>query len=119
MNITEYIYIYNQNLYIEYIDYRKAFDSMPHSWLKFVLEIYKIDPLIINSLQQLMKMWTTTLQVNMNINQITNDLIRIRGIYQGDSLSPLCFCLTLNPLSHLLNRTNYGFGVHSDNQETK
>ena len=22
-----------------------------------------------------------------------------------------------NPLSYLLNRTNYGFGIHSDNQE--
>ena len=28
-----------------------------------LLEIYKIDPLIINSLQQLMKKWTTTLKV--------------------------------------------------------
>jgi len=32
--------------------------------------------------------------------------IRIQpGIYQGDSLSPLWFCLALNPLSYLLNRT--------------
>ena len=40
----------NRNLYIAYIDYHKAFDSVPHSWLIHVLEIYKIDPLIINSL---------------------------------------------------------------------
>ena len=50
--------------------------------------------------------------------QITSDPIRIqRGLYQGDSLSPLWFCLALNPLSYLLNRKNYGFGVHSGNQE--
>jgi hypothetical protein len=108
----------NQNLYIACIDYRKTFDSRPHTWLICVLEIYKIDPLIINSLQQLMKKWTTTLQVKVKNNQITSDLIRIqRGTYQGDSLSLLWFCLALNPLSHLLNRTNYGFGIHSDNQE--
>jgi len=53
----------NQNLYIVYIDYCKAFDSVPHSWFICILEIYKIDPLIINSLQQLMKKWTTALQV--------------------------------------------------------
>ena len=47
-----------------------------------------------------------------------SDPIRIqRRIYEGDSLSPLWFCLALNPLSYLLNRTNCGFGIHSGNQE--
>jgi hypothetical protein len=36
----------NRNLYIVYIDYRKAFDSVPHRWLIRVLEIHKIDTLI-------------------------------------------------------------------------
>jgi hypothetical protein len=45
--------------YIAYIDYGKAFDSVPHSWLIRVLEIHKIDPMIINLLQQSMKKWTT------------------------------------------------------------
>jgi len=56
-----------RNLYIAYIDYGKVFDSVPHSWLIHVLHIYKIDPQIINSLQHLMKKWTTTLQVKMKI----------------------------------------------------
>ena len=108
----------NRNLYIAYIDYRKAFDSVPHSWLIRVLEMYKIEPLIINSLQQLMKKWTTILQLKAKISQIMSDPIRIqRGLYQGDSLSLLWFCLALNPLSHLLNITNYCFGIHYDNQE--
>jgi len=65
-----------------------------------------------------MKKWTSTHQVKAKNNQIMNDPIRIqRGLYQEDSLSPLWFCFALNPLSHLLNRTNYGFGMHSDNQE--
>ena len=107
-------------MYIAHIDYRKAFDSVPHSWLIRVLEIYKIDPLIINLLQQLMKDWTTTLQVKAKNNQIMSDPIRIqRGLYHVEcvDISPLWFCLTLNPLSHLLNRTNYGFGIHFDNQK--
>jgi len=108
----------NRNLYIAYIDYSKAFDSVPHSWLIRILEIYKIDPLIINSSQQLMKKWTTILHIKVKNNQITSDPIRIqKRIYQGESLSPLWFCLALNPLSHLLNRTNYGFGIHSNNQK--
>jgi len=69
-------------------------------------------------LRNLMKKWTTTLQVKMENHRIISNLFRIqRGIYQGDSLSPLWFCLALNPLSYLLNRTNYGFGIHSGNQE--
>ena len=45
----------NRNLYIVHSDYRKAFDSVPNSWLIHVLQIHKIDPRIINSLQQPMK----------------------------------------------------------------
>lgn len=32
-----------------------------------------------------------------------------KGIFQGDSLSPLWFCLALNPLSHLLNQCKSGY----------
>ena len=31
-----------------------------------------------------------------------------RGIFQGDSLSPLLFFMALNPLSKELKRTGYG-----------
>ena len=93
---------------------------MSHNWLIHILQIYKIDARIINSLQQLMKKWTTTLQVKVKNHRIMSGPIRTqRGIYQGVSLSPLWFCLALNPLSYLLNRTNYGFGIHFGNQEMK
>ena len=47
-----------------------------------------------------------------------SDPIRIQqGIYQGDSLSPLWFCLALNPLSYLLKITKHGFGIHRGKQE--
>jgi len=65
-----------------------------------------------------MKKWTTTLHEKVKNHRIMSDPIRIqRGIYQGDSLGPLWFCLALNPLSYLLNRTKYGFGIHSSKQE--
>jgi len=56
---------------------------VPHSWLIHVLQIYKTDPQIINSLQQLVKKWTTTLHIKVKNHSIMSDLIRIRGIYQG------------------------------------
>jgi hypothetical protein len=49
---------------------------------------------------------------NNNNNNNKSEPIQIkRGIYQGDSLSPLWFCLAINPLTNLLNSTGYGFNI--------
>lgn len=42
----------NRCFHMAYVDYRKAFDSMRHSWLLEILNKYKIDPLIMNSCKQ-------------------------------------------------------------------
>ena len=52
-----------------------------------------------------MKKWTTTLQV------------RVEKSLDYEWPDPLWFCLALNPLSYLLNRTNYGCGIHYGDQE--
>ncbi|KAL0867793.1 hypothetical protein ABMA27_008500 [Loxostege sticticalis] len=94
----------SRNLSIGYIDYKKAFDSVPHSWLIKVLKLYKINPSIISFLQDAMANWTTTLNLTTESTRIITPEIQIRnGIFQGDSLSPLWFCLALNPLSNLLS----------------
>ncbi|XP_075990912.1 uncharacterized protein LOC142986339 [Anticarsia gemmatalis] len=96
----------NRNLHCTYVDYKKAFDSIPHSWLIHILNIYKINPKITDFLKIIMNQWKTSLQLTSNNDTITTRQISIRkGIYQGDSLSPLWFCLALNPLSHMLHRT--------------
>jgi len=35
-----------------------------------------------------------------------------RGIFQGDSLSPLLFCMALIPVTNELNRADCGYQVH-------
>lgn len=103
--ITEKAKKNKRSLYWGYIDYQKAFDSVPHSWLLGVLDLYKISPKIQATLRYLMTQWQTTLQLHskqlgtININ---------RGIFQGDSLSPLWFCLALAPLTTMLNKGNCG-----------
>jgi hypothetical protein len=88
-----------------YVDYKKAYDSTAHTWLLEVLEIYKIDIDLIVTLGTLMSAWETVLHVYTGGElQVSNPIKINRGIFQGDSLSPIWFCLALNPLSTLLNK---------------
>ena len=107
---------HKKNLHISYIDYKKAFDSVPHSWLVKILKIYKIHPSIVKFLQNAMAEWRTTLHLSVGNNKIMTEEIYIEnGIFQGDSLSPLWFCLALNPLSHLLNSmSSCGYKLNND-----
>jgi hypothetical protein len=73
-----------------YINYRKAFDSIPHSYLLERVEIYKIDPILINFMKKDMERWTTVLHISDGIQTIQSKEITIKkGIFQGDSLSAL------------------------------
>lgn len=104
-----------RNLHCTYIDYKKAFDSIPHSWLLYVLKIYKINPVIIDFLKNIMPLWKTTL----HLNTITSrEIVIKKGIYQGDSLSPLWFCLALNPISQILQNCKAGYRLKHDSTET-
>lgn len=109
----------NRNLHCTYIDYKKAFDSIPHSWLIQILQIYKINAGIINFLHNIMTHWKTTLQLNQYDRSVTTRQIQItKGIYQGDSLSPLWFCLALNPLSNLLHKCRTGYNLNNNSKST-
>ena len=48
-----------KNLSTAWIDYRKTFDSIPHSWLLRFLELNKVSPTIINFLKISMTKWKT------------------------------------------------------------
>ena len=97
-------------LYTAYIDYQKAFDSVPHSWLVEVLQIYKIEEHISQFLAHIMTKWQTKLVLNTPKNNLEVGTVQIkRGIYQGDSLSPLWFCLALRPLTRMLTNQQKGF----------
>ena len=94
----------NTNLPIAWIDHKKAFDSIPHSWIEKCLETFKISPVLQNFLSHSMHMWKTTLVLNTGENTLNGGDISINGgIFQGDSLSLILFCVALIPLSKFLN----------------
>jgi len=100
-----------KNLYMAWIDYSKAYDSVPHSWILECLKLYNVHPQICELLNNVMQCWKIQLFCS---NSYYGDVRIQRGIYQGDSLSPLLFVMALMPLSTILNSTNKGFVVDKD-----
>lgn len=110
--------IQEKNLSLAWIDYKKAFDSVPHSWILKLLELIHVNPLLQKFICRCMKTWNTVMTVNTEAGTINTDTIKINeGIYQGDSLSPLLFCISLIPLSKELQRLNIGYQISES--ETK
>ena len=91
-------------------DYKKAFDSVPHSWMIKCMQIYKINPQIIKLIEKAMELWNTALILQHSEGNIKIPDVKIWcGILQGDGLSPLLFCLALDPLSNLINKQRHGY----------
>ena len=94
------------NLSMAWIDYRKAYDLVPHSWILECLDICGIAENIIKFVKESMKDWKLLLTSN------GTDLCEVdvnRGIFQGDSLSPLLFVVCMIPLSLLLRKVNASY----------
>ncbi|XP_045770460.1 uncharacterized protein LOC123870988 [Maniola jurtina] len=100
-----------KNLVAAWIDYKKAYDSVPHTWLMEIMRLYKVDATLCSFLDSCMSQWMTVLRQPGGDEFFESaEPIRIkRGIFQGDSLSPLWFCLALNPLSTLLKDSGLGY----------
>ena len=83
-----------------WIDYIKAFDSLPHTWIMEVLEIYKEFPTIRTFVKDSMTIWKTQMCLCCGKGMLMSESIAIRrGTFEG-----LLFCMSLFPLTQLLNQ---------------
>ena len=86
----------NKNLTMAWIDYKNAYDMVRHSWIMECLDLFgvaeNIKSLFVNSMEK----WKVML---CSGNSELGEVEIKRGIFQGDSLSPLVFVLALIPLS--------------------
>ena len=85
-----------RNLSTAWIDYRKAFDSLPHSWMLKAVDIYKVSLVSIDFLKNSVKLWNTNLFLNYAKGFMKSDKINI---------SPLLFFLSLILLINVLNNS--------------
>ena len=86
-----------------WIDYKKAYDMVPHSWILKCMEMVGAANNMISIISNSMVNWVTVLTSGgMALGQVD---IR-RGIFQGDSLSPLLFTVIMLPLTLVLRKMN-------------
>ena len=92
---------------VGWIDYAKAFDSVPHNYIEWLLQAMQVPKLLRKFLKSLMKRWRVKYEVKDPRGKIErSSFLQIRsGVLQGDSFSPLLFCLAMTPISHALNNT--------------
>ena len=91
----------HRNVSMVWIDYKKAYDMVPHAWILKVMSLTKVAGNLGSLVRNSMHHWETTL--NCNGKDLGNVNIK-RGIFQGDSLSPLLFVMSLLPLTLLLRK---------------
>ena len=93
-------------LVMGWIDYRKAYDMVPHSWILEMLRMVKVSENVERLLRNSMADWKTVLTAN---GDALGEVEINRGIFQGDSLSPLLFIIVMIPLTILLKREDLGY----------
>lgn len=98
---------YAQNkhpLSIAWVDYTKAFDSIPHQYIFWILKTINISERIIDLIKALFRKLTLVYEGRNNGKLIKSKPLQVKnGVPQGDTLSPLLFCLCISPISHFLN----------------
>lgn len=107
---------YQRDLSMAWVDYRKAFDTTSHQLILVLLKCLKIHPDIIRCIEELLPLWKTKFTIRSGKRSISTELVTYkRGVYQGDSLSPLLFCISLMPLSlRLREEPGYRCGPPTD-----
>eukprot|EP00794_Sanderia_malayensis_P021421 gene21421-biopygen13239 len=96
---------YKRPLSVAWVDFKKAFDLVPHEHLLCMLEAMKAPRVVTNTIRRVMPHWKTVFTfVSRGRPCHTEELSIVRGLFQGDSLSPLLFCLAIAPLSAAIRR---------------
>ena len=95
-----------KNLPMTWIEYKKAYDMVPQSWILHCLKMYKISHEVINFIEQTIKTWIVDLTARGR--SIAEPKIQ-RGIFQGNALSPLLFIIAMMPLNHILRKCPAGY----------
>jgi hypothetical protein len=108
-----------KDLHVAWIDYKKAFDMVPHELIDRCLPLYGVSGRLTRTIMNLTALFQTRYTMSTGSGVVKSDPVHyLRGIFQGDSLSPLLFVLALNPLQECLDaqpmvKTKFGIKLNS------
>ena len=89
-----------------WIDHKKAYDFVPHCWINECMKLFGIADNVRIFLEKSMKQWKLSLTSN---GEDLGEVAVKREIFQGDSLSPLLFVLSMVPLPLILKKVNASY----------
>ena len=89
------------SLPMAWIDNKKVYDMVPKTWIINCLKMYKISHEVINFIEKTMKIWRVEFRAGGR--RFAETMIQ-RGIFQGDSLSPLLFIIAMMPLNKIFRK---------------
>ena len=84
---------------------------VPHSWIIESMKLFGFADNLVNFIKTSMKDWSTELFCN---NSHLGKVIINRGIFQGDSFSPMLFVIALIPITLVLRKINMGYKLSKD-----
>jgi len=103
----------NKKLSIDWLDYQKVFDSVPHSWVKKPKAFVGVNSKIVRFCKLSVEKWNTRLHLKTKQELMQLQPIQTqREIFHETSLSPLLFCVARIPLTNQLNRADCRYPVH-------
>ena len=95
-----------KDLVVTWIDLKKAYDKVPHSWVKKAMKAISMPRWWNRTLKKIMNKWATRLEIRTGKRSNKRKVLSIKhGVMQGDGLAPSLFAIAIAPLSTYLETT--------------
>jgi hypothetical protein len=103
-----------KNVCAVWIDYQKPFASVPHGGIIKSFQLTGMNNRTISFTKKTASYWKTSMALHTEGKIKETEGLEIqRGLFQGDSLSPLLFFVSLIPLAEQLNKLNTEYEEHT------
>jgi len=103
-----------KELYSSSIDFSKAFDSISHEYIRRMMGYIRVPEIVRKTNSDFLEFCTVQYEVRSGRTASRSRTLDVkRGVPQGDTLSPMIFCLAVAPISFCLDSGMRGYQVRT------